>query len=191
MGRFVNECHFWSDWQPISTLSKIVSYLFLYEIHCSWDCSIAAVMSKWYFTTVFSRDQISPISTLNKSYLTTVVSSNDYPEIANQVLTRISRISRLFSYNTHIYRYWSPTSSLNKSYLTSWIMMTSSNGNIFRGVTGSLLGESSPHTGQWRGALMFSFICASSKQLSKYWRRWWFETPSSSLWCHCNETHYH
>ena len=31
-------------------------------------------------------------------------------------------------------------------------MMTSSNGNIFR-VTG-------PHKGQWRGALMFSLICA-------------------------------
>ena len=44
-------------------------------------------------------------------------------------------------------------------------MMTSSNGNSFR-VTGPLCGGihrspvNSPHTGQWRGALMFSFICA-------------------------------
>ena len=43
-------------------------------------------------------------------------------------------------------------------------MMTSSNGNIFR-VTGLLCGEFTghrwiPHKGQWRGALMFSFICA-------------------------------
>ena len=44
-------------------------------------------------------------------------------------------------------------------------MMTSSNGNIFR-VTGSLCGEFTgrrwipPHKGQWRGALMFSLICA-------------------------------
>ena len=40
------------------------------------------------------------------------------------------------------------------------IMMTSSNGNIFR-VTGHLGGEftGSPHKGQWRGALMFSLIC--------------------------------
>ena len=42
------------------------------------------------------------------------------------------------------------------------LMMTSSNGNIFR-VTGPLCGEftgpgDSPHKGQWRGALMFSFI---------------------------------
>ena len=37
-------------------------------------------------------------------------------------------------------------------------MMTSSNGNIFR-VTGPLCGIS-PHKGQWRGALMFSLICA-------------------------------
>ena len=40
--------------------------------------------------------------------------------------------------------------------------MTSSNGNIFR-VTGPLCGESavnSSHKGQWRGALIFSLICA-------------------------------
>ena len=44
------------------------------------------------------------------------------------------------------------------------IMMTSSNRNIFR-VTGHLCGDhrspvNSPHKGQWRGALMFSLICA-------------------------------
>ena len=41
-------------------------------------------------------------------------------------------------------------------------MMTSSKGNIFR-VTGPLWGESTGHRfpkGQWRGALMFSLICA-------------------------------
>ena len=43
-------------------------------------------------------------------------------------------------------------------------MMTSSNGNIFH-VTGPLWGKprspvDSPHKGQWRGALMFSLICA-------------------------------
>ena len=43
--------------------------------------------------------------------------------------------------------------------------MTSSNGNIFR-VTGHLCGEftgppvNSPHKGHWRGALMFTLICA-------------------------------
>ena len=48
-----------------------------------------------------------------------------------------------------------------------WYMMTSSNGNIFR-VTGLLWGEftgdrwpvNSPKKGRWRGALMFSLICA-------------------------------
>ena len=40
-------------------------------------------------------------------------------------------------------------------------MVTSSNGDIFR-VTGSICGEltGDPHTGQWRGALMLSLICA-------------------------------
>ena len=45
-----------------------------------------------------------------------------------------------------------------------FIMMTSSNGNIYR-VTGPLCGEftgpgESPHKGQWRGASMLSLICA-------------------------------
>ena len=45
------------------------------------------------------------------------------------------------------------------------IIMTLSNGNIFR-ITGQLCGKihrspmNSPHKGQWRGALMFSLICA-------------------------------
>ena len=37
------------------------------------------------------------------------------------------------------------------------LMMTSSNGNIFR-VTSRLSPVNSPHKGQWRGALMFSLI---------------------------------
>ena len=41
----------------------------------------------------------------------------------------------------------------------------------------------SPHKGHWRGALMFSLIYARTKQS----RRRWFETPSRSLWRHCNE----
>ena len=44
----------------------------------------------------------------------------------------------------------------------------------------------SPHKGQWRGALMFSLICALNKRLSKQSRGWWFETPSCLLWRHCN-----
>ena len=43
----------------------------------------------------------------------------------------------------------------------------------------------SPHKGQWRGALMFSLICLN-KWLSKQSRSQWFETPSRSLWRHCN-----
>ena len=43
----------------------------------------------------------------------------------------------------------------------------------------------SPHKGQWRGALVFSLICALNKRLSKQSWGWWFETPSRSLWRHC------
>ena len=44
----------------------------------------------------------------------------------------------------------------------------------------------SPHKGQWRGTLMFSLICALIKPFSKQSWGWWFETPSRSLWRHCN-----
>ena len=44
----------------------------------------------------------------------------------------------------------------------------------------------SPHKGQWRGALIF-FYLHLNKRLSKHlWSRW-FETPSRSLWRHCND----
>ena len=46
----------------------------------------------------------------------------------------------------------------------------------------------SPHKGQWCGALMFFWSVAEYKQLSKQWRRWWFEMPLHSLWRHCNCT---
>ena len=39
---------------------------------------------------------------------------------------------------------------------------------------------------QWRGALMFSLICALNKRLSKQSWDWWFDTPSRSVWRHCN-----
>ena len=72
--------------------------------------------------------------------------------------------------------------------------MTSSNGNMFR-VTGFCEGNSpvtagnSPVTGefpsyrQWRDVF---FDLRLNKRLSKQSRRWWFETPSRSLWRHCN-----
>ena len=70
-------------------------------------------------------------------------------------------------------------------------MMTSSNGNIFR-VTGPLCGEFTGH--RWipdtkasdAELWCFSLICALNKRLSKQSWSWWFETPSRSLWRHCN-----
>ena len=64
-------------------------------------------------------------------------------------------------------------------------MMTSSNGNIFR-VNGFCAGYSPvigefPAQSQWRGALIF-FYLRLNRQLSKQWRRWWFETLLRSLW---------
>ena len=48
-------------------------------------------------------------------------------------------------------------------------------------VTGEL-----PSQSQWRGALMFSFICAWTNGWPKKSRCRLFETPSRPLWRHCN-----
>ena len=45
----------------------------------------------------------------------------------------------------------------------------------------------SPHKGQWHGALMFSLMYAWINRWVNNKRGWWFETPSRSLWRHCNE----
>ena len=65
--------------------------------------------------------------------------------------------------------------------------MTSSNGNIFR-VTGPLWGEP-PTTGGFpsqRPAVDVFFYQRLNKRLSKQSRPRWFETPSRSVWRHCN-----
>ena len=49
----------------------------------------------------------------------------------------------------------------------------------------------SPHKGQWCGTLMLSLICALNKRLGKQSWSCWFETPSRSLWSHCNAPLYH
>ena len=45
----------------------------------------------------------------------------------------------------------------------------------------------SPHKGQWRGALIFSLICALNKRSRKQSWGWWLETSACSLWRHCND----
>ena len=44
----------------------------------------------------------------------------------------------------------------------------------------------SPHKGQWRGAQMFFFYMRLNKRLTKQSCGWRFETPSRSVWRHCN-----
>ena len=76
-------------------------------------------------------------------------------------------------------------------------IMTSSNGNMFR-VTGFCVGNSPVTAGNspvndefplhrpvtWSFHVFFD-LCLN-KRLSKQSRRWWVETPSRSLWRHCN-----
>ena len=69
-------------------------------------------------------------------------------------------------------------------------MMTSSNGNIFR-VTGPLCGEFTgpgefPTQRPVTRSFYVFFDLRLNKRLSKQSWGWWFETPSWSLWRHCN-----
>ena len=73
-------------------------------------------------------------------------------------------------------------------------MMTSSNGNIFR-FTGHLCGEFTgsrgiPRTKASEAELWCVLWSASNKRLNKQSWGWWFETPSWSLWRHCNDELY-
>ena len=72
------------------------------------------------------------------------------------------------------------------------IMMTSSNGNIFR-VTGPLCGEFTgpgefPTQRPVTRSFDVFFDVRLNKRLSKQPWGWWFETPSWSLWRQCNVT---
>ena len=74
--------------------------------------------------------------------------------------------------------------------MTPCVMMTSSNGIIFR-VTGPFQGNS-PVTGEFPSQRPVTwsfdvfFALRLNKRLSKQFRRRWFETPSRPLWRHCN-----
>ena len=70
------------------------------------------------------------------------------------------------------------------------LMMTSSNGNIFR-VTGPLCGEFTgpgefPTQRPVTRSFNVFFDLLLNKRLSKQPWGWWFETPSWSLWRQCN-----
>ena len=72
-----------------------------------------------------------------------------------------------------------------------YIMMTSSNGNIFR-ITGPLCGEFTgpgevPSQRPVTRSFNVFFDLHLNKRLSKQPWGWWFETPSWSLWRQCND----
>ena len=82
--------------------------------------------------------------------------------------------------------------SLEPDFQNEWgrIMMTSSNGNIFR-VTGPLRGEFTgpgefPTQRPVTQSFDVFFDLRLNKRLSKQPWGWWFETPSWSLWRQCN-----
>ena len=75
-------------------------------------------------------------------------------------------------------------------YCCSLSMMTSSNGNIFR-VTGPLCGEFTgpgefPTQRPVTRSFDVFFDLRLNKRLSKQPWSWWLQTPSWSLWRHCN-----
>ena len=67
--------------------------------------------------------------------------------------------------------------------ISSFIMMTSSNGDISALPVPGEFPAQRPVT---RSVDVF-FDLRLNKRPSKHWRGWWFETPSCSLWRHCND----
>ena len=128
--------------------------------------------------------------------------------IPREFLWRVSSIFRVTLIRRHVTPAWKLViRTLNKPFgqqrniilansrctcmpLKSWdtLMMTSSNGNIFR-VTGPLCGEfTGPGEFPTQRPVTRSFdVCFDlNKRLSKQPWGWWFETPPWSLWRHCN-----
>ena len=85
----------------------------------------------------------------------------------------------------------SGTNVITKMSYSRDIRMTSSNGNIF-GVTGPLCGEfTGPGEFLTQRPVTWSFDVVFDIRLNKRFSKqpwgWWFETPSLSLWRHCND----
>ena len=100
----------------------------------------------------------------------------------------------LFFYNVHLtcpscIQRVTPhcTGPLSVTSRVQQIMMTSSNGNIFR-VTGPLyIGEFPAQRPVTRSFDVF-FDLYLKRRLSKQSWCWWSETPTRSIWCQCNVT---
>ena len=88
-------------------------------------------------------------------------------------------------------RFWTVFGTAEQVYRQeTQLMMTSSNGNIFR-VTGPLCGEFTgpgefPPQRPVTRSFDVLFDLRLNKRLSKQSWGWWFETPSWSLWRQCN-----
>ena len=78
-------------------------------------------------------------------------------------------------------------------FITSWVCPNQFHDDVIKWkrflVTGPLCREFTLHR-QIPGALIFSLICTWKKTFSKQSRHLWFETPSRSLWRHCNVSFY-
>ena len=101
--------------------------------------------------------------------------SNYIPHFTGHVIT----------YPCYLRTQWGPNAA--SVHVCNWhLMMTSSNGNIFR-VTGHLCGEftgSGEFPAQRPVTRSFDvfFDLHPNKRLSKQWWGWWFETPSCPFW---------
>ena len=85
----------------------------------------------------------------------------------------LSHITSVFTTHFNVHMYMNTHSPAKRGRVSPKnFRMTSSSGNIFR-VTGPLWGESSPvdspHNSEWRGALIFSLMCAWTNGWAKDW----------------------
>ena len=144
---------------------------------------IARFMGPTWGTSGADRDQVGPCWPHELCYLGVLYhdhSNNDDDDASTK-----SRPFFFFTVATHTL--YCPILMCLSNYDT---MMTTSNGNI-----SALLAlckgihqwpVDSPCKGQWRGALMFSLMCARTNGWAKHWRCRRFETPWRSWWRHCN-----
>ena len=113
---------------------------------------------------------------------------------SDKMMKNNSELCKFAYINTHLnigtYFYHKKWDILTRAIFSPNVMMTSSNGNIFR-VTGPLCGEFTgpgefPTQRPVTRSFDVFFDLRLNKRSSKQPRGWWFETQSWSLWRHYN-----
>ena len=189
----------WKVWSP-NTCYGITSWAFLFLLKCFHVNSTEQIETKshliqtWHWA-MWQHGVTLPQACSLYYYSDLTLSQSFQPMTAQLSMEAVLPLAK--SLATVFYRSDNrgPWSHIACDILATVIMMTSSNGNIFR-ATGPLCGGftgyrwipvNSPYKIPLTRSFDVFFDLRLNKRLSKQSWGWWFETPSCPLWRHCKD----